>query len=134
MLVATTAIPTFAKASADRPEVAEDAKPMSKKTIAVKAAKIAGYTAEAVAPIVFHIHFVFVGHGYRAGNSLRERFGDYKNDHADEDYRLHSWSRDGLTLAVVGHGIYGLQKELKPYFKRLINKIKNRKNSKVETA
>lgn len=122
-LVATAAIPTFAKASADRPEVAEDAKQMSKKTIAVKAAKIAGYTAEVVVPIMYY------GLGV-----LHDGLSVLIAEHKNEDRRVHWLFVDGFAITVVGNGIYGLQKELKPYFKHLINKIKNRKNSKIETA
>ncbi len=131
--------PACAKATVDK----QNTKSMTKKAIAIKAAKIAGYTAEVILPIVglglycraSIENLMEAPGGIKESIEVADDIGEAFNYIFQEDLKPVSVYKVGMPLIVMGHGIYGLQKELKPMLqplvKKLVQKYKARKAAKA---
>ncbi len=140
------------------PNGLDNVKPMTKKAIAIKTSKIVGYAAEVVLPIVVYLGLVKGAellHKNDKDKPLCEEKNTYQGvinviqalhkesfknpDHIELSYYCIFSSMviatDLTVLALVIHGIYDLQKELKPVLqpvvKKLAQKYKARKAAKT---
>ena len=137
LLVAASSISAFAK----------DTKPMTKKAIAIKTAKIAGYTAEVVVPIAAYLGVLKLVVSVNEDDFPKWTMKDpFMNCHLAIIGKDNNWETikisnmagaltavgDVAAIASITHGIYGLQKELlQPVVKKLVQKYKARKAAKT---